>query len=52
VQGVASRVAQLSSGASGYLMDYALPLPLSIGAIFQFASGISYKLLFKGRYKK
>jgi MFS family permease len=52
VQGVASRVAQLSSGTSGYLMDYALPMPLFIGGIFQFASGISYKLLFKGKDKK
>jgi len=52
LQGVASRVAQLSSGASGYLMDYALPLPLLVGGIFQFASGISYKLLFKGRDEK
>ncbi|MEM3426616.1 MAG: MFS transporter, partial [Thermoproteota archaeon] len=31
VQGIASRVAQLSSGASGYLMDYALPMPILIG---------------------
>ena len=52
VQGVASRVAQLSSGASGYLMDYALQMPLLVGGIFQFASGISYKLLFKGRDEK
>jgi len=49
VQGVASRAAQLSSGASGYLMDYALPAPIFIGGIFQLVSGISYKLLFKKR---
>ena len=47
VQGIASRIAQLSSGVSGYAMDYALPLPIVIGGIFQLASGISYKLLFK-----
>ncbi|MEM3827438.1 MAG: hypothetical protein QXR58_02450, partial [Candidatus Micrarchaeaceae archaeon] len=47
VQGIASRTAQLSSGASGYLMDYALPMPIFIGGIFQLISGISYKLLFK-----
>ncbi|MGC8647347.1 MAG: MFS transporter [Candidatus Micrarchaeia archaeon] len=47
VQGIASRMAQLSSVASGYAMDYALPLPIVIGGIFQLASGISYKLLFK-----
>ncbi len=28
-------------------MDYALPFPLFIGSIFQLASGISYKFLFK-----
>ncbi len=47
VQGIASRAAQLSSGASGYLMDYALPFPIFVGGIFQLASGISYKFLFK-----
>ncbi|MEM0159839.1 MAG: MFS transporter, partial [Candidatus Micrarchaeaceae archaeon] len=47
IQGIASRTAQLSSGASGYLMDYALPMPIFIGGIFQLLSGISYKLLFK-----
>lgn len=47
VQGIASRAAQLSSGASGYLMDYSLPFPIFIGGIFQLFSGISYKLLFK-----
>ncbi|MGC9099597.1 MAG: MFS transporter [Candidatus Micrarchaeia archaeon] len=47
VQGIASRIAQLSSGASGYLMDLYLPLPLFLGSIFQFASGLSYKLLLK-----
>ncbi|MGC8496307.1 MAG: MFS transporter [Candidatus Micrarchaeia archaeon] len=47
IQGTASRIAQLSSGASGYLMDYSIPLPLFIGGLFQLASGISYKLLFK-----
>jgi hypothetical protein len=44
-------IAGLSGGAGGYLMDYALPMPLFIGGIFQFASGISYKLLFKGKDK-
>jgi MFS family permease len=46
IQGVASRAGQLSSGLSGYLMEYALPLPILIGGIFQLASGISYKLIF------
>ncbi|MGC8680118.1 MAG: MFS transporter, partial [Candidatus Micrarchaeia archaeon] len=47
VQGIAGRIAQMSSGASGYLMDLALPLPIFIGALFQIASSISYKVLFK-----
>ena len=51
VQGIATRVAQLSAGASGYLMDIALPLPLLIGGLFQFASGIGYKVLFNKRAK-
>jgi len=33
-------------------MDYALPMPLLVGGIFQLASGISYKLLFKERDEK
>jgi MFS family permease len=45
LQGVSTRISQLSSGASGYLMDYSVPLPLFVGGIFQFASGIAYKLL-------
>ncbi|MGC9204695.1 MAG: MFS transporter [Candidatus Micrarchaeia archaeon] len=52
VQGIAGRVSQLSSGASGYLMDLSLPMPLLIGGIFQLASGISYKILFKKRSSK
>lgn len=48
VQGIATRASQLSSAASGYLMDYALPAPLLIGGVFQFASGIVYKRLLKG----
>ncbi|MGC8670154.1 MAG: MFS transporter [Candidatus Micrarchaeia archaeon] len=47
VQGIASRAAQLSSGASGYLMDYSLPSPIFVGGLFQLISGISYKILFK-----
>ncbi|MEM3181402.1 MAG: MFS transporter [Candidatus Micrarchaeaceae archaeon] len=52
VQGVATRVAQLSSGASGYLMDILLPIPLLAGGMLQMASGISYKLLFKRKDKQ
>lgn len=51
VQGIATRTGQLSSGLSGYLMDYSLPLPIFVGGILQLASGISYKLLFSNRKK-
>ncbi len=44
-QGIATRVAQLSSGASGYLMDISLPFPIFIGGIFEIASGIVYKVI-------
>ncbi|MGC8622845.1 MAG: MFS transporter [Candidatus Micrarchaeia archaeon] len=47
VQGIASRAAQLSSGASGYLLDYSLPFPLLLGGLLQLISGASYKFLFK-----
>ncbi len=44
-QGIAMRVAQLSSGASGYLMDISLPFPIFIGGVFEIASGVVYKIL-------
>ncbi len=48
VQGVATRVSQLSSAASGYLMDISLPIPLEIGGLFQLVSGAMYKFVLKG----
>ena len=51
VQGVATRASQLSSGASGYLMDYALPLPLEIGGALQLISGALFKILLKPKKK-
>ena len=56
-QGIAIRAGQLSSGLSGYLMDYSLPLPIFIGGALQLASGVGYKILFgkrgiKNRQKK
>jgi len=47
VQGIATRASQMTSGASGYLMDIALPAPLIIGGILQAASGLAYKKLIK-----
>lgn len=49
--GVSSRMAQLSSGLSGYLMDISLPLPFIIGGLFQGVSGIMYKVLIKEKKK-
>ncbi|MCL4375693.1 MFS transporter, partial [Candidatus Marsarchaeota archaeon] len=49
MQGTAARAGQLSSGLSGYLMDYYLPLPIFIGGILQMAGGVSYKILFGKR---
>ncbi|ASI13523.1 UMF12 family major facilitator superfamily permease [Candidatus Mancarchaeum acidiphilum] len=49
--GVSSRMSQLSSGLSGYLMDISLPIPLIIGGIFQGASGILYKIFIKEKKK-
>ncbi len=42
VQGVAGSLAQTSTGASGYLMDYFLPLPLFLGGLLQVIGGIAY----------
>ncbi len=47
LQGITTRASQMTSGASGYLMDVALPLPLFLGGILQAASGIVYKKLIK-----
>jgi len=47
VQGIATRVSQLSSGLSGYLMDYSIPLPLEVGGIFQIFSGVVYKYILR-----
>jgi len=50
IQGVSTRVAQLSSGASGILMDIWLPLPEIVGGVLQIAGGyIYYSLLSKVR---
>ena len=47
IMGVSARFAQLSSGLSGYLMDFFTPAPLIIGGILQFASGVAYLKLLK-----
>ena len=48
LQGISTRFAQLSSGASGYLMDVWLPFPEILGGVLQIAGGyIYYALLSK-----
>ncbi|AAT43730.1 MFS transporter [Picrophilus oshimae] len=51
IQGVSNRSAQLTTGLSGYLMDYSLGLPLIIGGIIQAVGGIVYYDLLKSYYK-
>ncbi|SMD31355.1 MFS transporter [Picrophilus oshimae] len=51
IQGVSNRSAQLTTGLSGYLMDYSLGLPLIIGGIIQAIGGIVYYDLLKSYYK-
>ncbi len=46
IQGVASRLPQALSGASGYLMDLYIPMPLLLGGVIQtFGGWIYYKML-------
>lgn len=48
LQGVSTRLSQLTSGASGYLMDVWLPLPEILGGGLQLIGGlVYYKLLGK-----
>lgn len=47
MQGVAMNTSQLTSGLSGYALEYALPLPLIIGGLLQFSGGIIYKKFMK-----
>ncbi|EWG07188.1 MAG: major facilitator superfamily protein [Candidatus Aramenus sulfurataquae] len=51
LQGVATRISQLSSGLGGYLMEVSIPLPLLLGGAFQAASGYLYPKLLGGKNK-
>jgi MFS family permease len=42
VMGIANRLAQTSSGLSGYLMDISLPFPVLLGGILQSVGGFIY----------
>lgn len=52
LQSLASRIANMSSGLGGYLMDLSIPLPLEIGGILQALSGVLYLKLFNEKGKK
>ncbi|TRM89353.1 MFS transporter [Sulfolobus sp. C3] len=45
IQGIATRLSQMSSGLSGYLLEYALPLPLEVGGVLQAIGGYVYMKL-------
>ncbi|MGP6207751.1 MFS transporter [Cuniculiplasma sp. SKW3] len=51
-QASAARVAQTTSGSSGYLMDVYTPLPEFLGGLVQFGAGIIYYLIFVSRSVK
>ncbi len=49
IQASAARVAQTTSGSSGYLLDFYTPLPEVLGGIVQFAAGLIFYGLFVSR---
>ena len=49
IQGLSGTLSQSSIGAGGYLIEYALPLPLFVGGALQLAAGYLYPKLL-GRY--
>ncbi|WP_229572369.1 MFS transporter [Saccharolobus caldissimus] len=52
LQSLTSRIANMSSGLGGYLMDLSVPLPLEIGGILQALSGVLYLKLFSEKREK
>ncbi|BCS93814.1 MFS transporter [Metallosphaera javensis (ex Sakai et al. 2022)] len=52
LQGVATRLSQMSSGASGYLLEESFALPLEIGGVAQTLGGILYYALLKEREER
>ncbi len=53
VMGLANRLAQTSSGLSGYLMDISLPFPVLFGGILQTVGGFIYfKVLSQHKHEK
>lgn len=51
LQGVATRISQMSSGLGGYLLEESLILPLEIGGVAQLIGGVLYYALLKEKGK-
>ncbi len=49
LQGVATRLSQMSSGLSGYLLEESFALPLEVGGVAQMIGGVIYFALLKER---
>ena len=52
IQGLSTRGSQMTSGASGYLMDAYFPLPLFVGGTLQVAGAFVYYRLIRNWEKK
>ena len=49
LQGVAMNASQLTSGLSGYVMEYALTAPPLVGGVLQVAGGLVYRKIMRTR---
>jgi len=52
LQGVATRLSQMSSGLGGYLLEDSIGLPLLLGGALQVLGGVLYYTMLKGRDSK
>lgn len=52
LQGVATRLSQMSSGLSGYLLEESFALPLEVGGVMQALGGILYYTLLRGKEER
>ncbi len=52
IQGMAVRMAQSSSGASGYLLETSVPLPEEVAGVLQMLAGTVYFVLFRKIYRQ
>lgn len=49
IQGISTRISQLSSGIGGYLMEISLPLPEALGGAIQALGGVVYMKLLENK---